>query len=340
MANQEEKKFANHIIQTLDETDKTPVAQIHQIIELAGIEFAQLMLDVTHDIQADGGLYIQDGSRKRTIGGVFFYLVRGALPSDIREIIFPNKKIYQGRDDLDIIKWEKRLDYFKPILDKPKGEVEEVHINLTGRPITIESKNHMVMVTLQAEIARYLTFPKGLPDIPEEPTTFFVYIDEKQWKKHVKEKLKKDKNAAIVVEGAPAFDPEMGGIAIFAQAVSIQDGATTKREEKRHTELTERAIEEKRKRKEERAKQKETKAKQEKQMQKMSPELAKKLKPLYGARNLFRKRLADIEALPQEKQSGLKAAKMALERTEKQIAALEAKAKEPTADADNDDKPE
>ncbi|MEL7234723.1 MAG: hypothetical protein AAGK74_09510, partial [Chloroflexota bacterium] len=47
----------------------------------------------------------------------------------------------------------------------------------------------------------------------------------------------------------------------------------------------------------------------------------------YGARKLFQKRLADIEALPEDKQSGLKAAKMMLQRTEKQIADLEAQAK-------------
>jgi len=319
---------AKAIASALGETKSKPTTQIERIVSLCGSAFANIMLDAAVATHEDGGIKTQDGKRNRTVGGVFFYLVRGALPPNLHDEIFPAKHRRHKLSPDEVLDWDERLDYFSTLMDKPKGEVKDVNISVDGRPTHIEKKNHLVVATLQSHVEAYQTFPRGVPDVPTAPTTFIVYVGEDQWDKHIGTKLEKDEDATLAVEGAPAYDDEMGGIAVFARAVKVKSGASNRKAAKAREERQQKAEETERKSKQAAA------ARREKERQKVAvdddipDDIAKKLRPLYGARELFRKRLADIEALPEDKQSGLKAAKMALERTESQIAALEAQAKE------------
>ncbi len=66
-----------------------------------GIEQALASLQETLAIEAGGGLMVSNGERRRTPGGVFFYLVRGRLSKELRRQLFPfppkkrNKKSLQ-----------------------------------------------------------------------------------------------------------------------------------------------------------------------------------------------------------------------------------------------------
>ncbi len=63
--------------------------KIRQIVETCGVEQARAWLQETHTIEASGGLMINNGERRRTPGGVFFYLVKGRISKELRKQLFP-----------------------------------------------------------------------------------------------------------------------------------------------------------------------------------------------------------------------------------------------------------
>src|SRR5579859_5383478 len=68
--------MAATIAAQLGETGETPCAQIRRALKVLGAEQVQALLQEALSIEAGEGILIRDGSRRRTLGGVFFYLLR------------------------------------------------------------------------------------------------------------------------------------------------------------------------------------------------------------------------------------------------------------------------
>lgn len=87
--------LAQTIAQELGETDQAVIHKIMRIIELLGVAFTQEILQETRQVEAQGGLMVLDKSRRRTPGGVFFYLTRQRLKQEKRladlEELFPRQ---------------------------------------------------------------------------------------------------------------------------------------------------------------------------------------------------------------------------------------------------------
>lgn len=84
------KQLAKTLAKTLKERNKHAIRLIEQLIELMGIDFVQeTMAEVQHIEIEKGGMMTNDGKRRRTRGGVFFYLIKQKLNREQREIIFP-----------------------------------------------------------------------------------------------------------------------------------------------------------------------------------------------------------------------------------------------------------
>jgi hypothetical protein len=66
----------------LGEVAQVPFAQIRRIIELAGAETAQALADEALTIAAGDGLLTPAGN-PRTVGGIFFHLVRQRIPPEV-----------------------------------------------------------------------------------------------------------------------------------------------------------------------------------------------------------------------------------------------------------------
>jgi hypothetical protein len=60
----------------LGETTTGPRATIWCAVRTLGPERAQAFVAQALEAEANGGMLIPDGTRKRTLGGIFFYLVR------------------------------------------------------------------------------------------------------------------------------------------------------------------------------------------------------------------------------------------------------------------------
>jgi len=74
----------------LGETEPGPRTQLKRAVRILGPAQVQALLDRTLDIERTGGLMLPDGSRRRTPGGVFFYLIRTTVaPKDAYKIVRP-----------------------------------------------------------------------------------------------------------------------------------------------------------------------------------------------------------------------------------------------------------
>ncbi len=76
----------------LRETEKTPLKYLEQIVIWCGADFANALLEETLQMEMSGGLLTLDRSRRRTPGGVFFYLAKPRIYWLVAEKIFPQLK--------------------------------------------------------------------------------------------------------------------------------------------------------------------------------------------------------------------------------------------------------
>src|SRR5919206_278489 len=70
------RELVQTIAQQLGETQPGPLNQIRRVVQRLGPEAALSFLQETQQIEAQGGMQLPDGSRRRTPGGVFFTLIK------------------------------------------------------------------------------------------------------------------------------------------------------------------------------------------------------------------------------------------------------------------------
>ena len=172
----EARRAAEDIARQLDETNPEALDQIELIIQQVGVEKAQEFLRETLETEAGGGLMVRDGTRRRTPGGVYFYLARGKLSRQDRRSVWPPKPKPPPPPPFE---WKKRLEIVPKLLKK-LGEAKTVKITLIGRPGRVVEKAHVVLTSMQLKSNKAPSLPKGLPPIPDELTTYIVYIARKQ----------------------------------------------------------------------------------------------------------------------------------------------------------------
>jgi PHAX RNA-binding domain-containing protein len=80
---------AQQIATALGETEPVPLMHIRRIVQTLGSERALQLLEQARTVEAQGGLPVVDGSRRRTPGGVFFRLVREQTTPAERSRIWP-----------------------------------------------------------------------------------------------------------------------------------------------------------------------------------------------------------------------------------------------------------
>jgi hypothetical protein len=224
------------IAAALAETGAQPRQLIWRIVRVVGPERALAFLAEAQAVEAQGGLWVQDGSRRRTPGGVFFWLVRGAVSAQERARLWPlparpptgpaaagpspgppRKAPAAVPAAFHRFSWAERQEVLEH-LGSAHGEARSVKITLIGRPGTISDQGSCIVSTMQPMKAPAL--PKGLPSPPATPTTYAVYIARKQWTK-VADALQ-DPEDVLILEGFAALDPETTTIAVFATNVTTK----------------------------------------------------------------------------------------------------------------------
>ncbi len=219
------KQLALEIARQLQEENSYALIQFERIIERLGADAAQAFLAETQKIEAAGGMLTNDKKRRRSPGGVYFYLVRGRISPEDRKIIFPYPRQRQKETShtkpkpsvLPVtLNLEARRELLREGLRNP-GEATNVKLTLIGRPAKILERNQFVVITMTGKEPPPL--PKGLPIPPEDdPTVYLVYIAQKQWKR-VSEAIKTPDDR-LIIEGYPFNDKRLGVIGVLAQSTT------------------------------------------------------------------------------------------------------------------------
>lgn len=213
---------ARCIIDTLGETEPTPVRQITLIVSYCGVEQAMGWLHEAQRIEANGGMMTTDQSRRRTLGGVFFYVARGAMKRKHVDAIFDHIRERHIRMNIAQAQAlpEQRRQQLAPLNAtlEPIGKVDSVSITIVGRPGQVDLLNANLVVTRMTHFKVPSKLPKGLPPFPDTPTEYVVYVAYKQWQK-VAEAMT-DPDDQLIVEGAPTFDAALGAMVVYAQDVA------------------------------------------------------------------------------------------------------------------------
>ncbi len=80
---------AAHLVQTLGEQEEMARRKLWRIVREIGTQAALDLLVEALRIEADGGMLINDGSRRRTPGGVYMKLVKERVSPEVRKKLFP-----------------------------------------------------------------------------------------------------------------------------------------------------------------------------------------------------------------------------------------------------------
>src|SRR5215472_1657818 len=164
------------IAECLSETEAEPLKLLHKVVKKLGPEQALAFLKETQEIEAQGGLLLPDGSRRRTPGGVFFYLVRTKGPKPVRFLFWQQKQAPAAASPQSpppAFTWADRMAALDEI-GSEKGAASTVKITVIGRPGKIIDRGTCVVTSLQS--SRVPSLPKGVPTPPHATTTYTLYI--------------------------------------------------------------------------------------------------------------------------------------------------------------------
>lgn len=78
------KQTVAEVAEALGETDVQPLFHIERMVEHLGIDTTLERLQEALAVEQQGGMMLGDGSRRRTPGGVFFYLAKQRLKEEER----------------------------------------------------------------------------------------------------------------------------------------------------------------------------------------------------------------------------------------------------------------
>lgn len=98
----DETEFAKEIINNLKEYAAGSL--IHKITEFLGVERTKEFYKLTQKIESSGGVMTARGSRRRTPGGVFLFLVKNNVSAVEKELLFPDGRNSLSEDMQENIK--------------------------------------------------------------------------------------------------------------------------------------------------------------------------------------------------------------------------------------------
>jgi hypothetical protein len=232
---------AAEIAAQLGETAPGARATIWRTVRTIGPERAQAFVAQALDVDANGGLLVPDGSRRRTLGGIFFYLVRTQVTDDEamqinrawrwqqwkhRQPAKPKAPAAPAPPPLPPFVWEEAAPIIAELTTNV-GAATTVNVTVIGRPSQVVERQGVIILALRSTKAP--TLPKGLPPLPSTPTTYMIFVQQKQWNK-VREAMQ-NADDALIVEGYPVHEPRFAGITVYATHVTTKALQAAKRKE-------------------------------------------------------------------------------------------------------------
>ncbi len=183
-------------------------------------------------------MMLPDGSRRRTLGGVFFHLLRHGVDRQERYRIFQPRDARQKASEAAPraqatqqatapFDWAAVGATARAGLAAMEGEITvKATLTVVGRPGNVTERGDVVLVVMRGDTAPAL--PKGVP-APTQPTTdYLVLVSRKQWRK-VAEALAADPTDKAIIGGHPAISPDFAGIVVHASSATTASIQAAKR---------------------------------------------------------------------------------------------------------------
>jgi hypothetical protein len=203
-------RLADEIAGQLGETEPEPCAVILRAVEQIGADVTLALVQEALAIEAAGGMWLGDGSRRRTPGGVFFYLLhRRVEKADRLAIFYPDYQPIVPLND----------DELRAVLSDapiwPRATPQQARLRLAGRPAKIPPpdlapETPYVIFSLESGAAQAPPFSHDLPQVGAT-TTYRVLAATAQWRR-IAPALVQQPDARIGVVGLPAINPKRPGV--------------------------------------------------------------------------------------------------------------------------------
>jgi CspA family cold shock protein len=209
------------IADQLGEIEAEPREMIARAVKYLGAETAQGWLEETLKIEEQGGMWLRDGSRRRTPGGVFFKLVQERIAKTHRLSIF-----YPEYEQVFTLSPDELTERLAGVGQWPLASAQQASFSLIGRPTSIPApdippETPYVAFDLAAPAELAPAFTKGLPPVTAT-TTYRVLTPTQHWQRVAPELLERP-DAQVIVVGFPVVSarvPER--ISIYASSVWIE----------------------------------------------------------------------------------------------------------------------
>ena len=214
---------ADEIAARLGETEEEPIRQIRRAVRLLGEERVQSVAARALHVEAAGGMMRADGSQKRSVGGVFFILMREDVGrTDFYRIFKGGHRQRTGGTGEAARTTTAPFDWTAFGVDatamiSEAGEATTVKLTVIGQPGKVVERGDVALVAMRSE--KVPSLPKGVP-VPSSPTVeYMVLVGMKQWRK-VAEALTTDPADKLLIEGYPTVRPEFAGITVHATSAT------------------------------------------------------------------------------------------------------------------------
>jgi hypothetical protein len=210
-----EQVLAQEIASQLQEKDAGALDQLTRAIDVCGAELVQEILQETNQVESQGGMLVPDSSRRRTAGGVFFYLLRKRVSKEhwyaIRPEIAP-KEIKEPS-----LEWAARAEAVKEAM-QGRGYGKRVTLTVQGKVREFKRKERIMILTVEG--GQQLTgLPKYVPQVSSLPTTYKVCMAFKQWHK-VESWLKNNPDDEVIATGYPVLNEKTGSILLLTASAT------------------------------------------------------------------------------------------------------------------------
>jgi len=204
--NESEWRTARRIADALGEVNYGGIADvIHELGEKKALE----LLQRTQEIEAAGGMPVLYGYRRRTPGGVFFYLARHEAGAR------SGRSVPEPAFD-----WAERERLFRELRGQ-EAVAEQMIVIFKGRPKRVlEIKGAVLAVFRQPALRAEAGIPRGLPAPPAEEVEVRVLMPRHLWGR-VMRGLQEDERAKLAIQGQAAEDKELGGLVLWATKVDL-----------------------------------------------------------------------------------------------------------------------
>lgn len=339
----EVRQEVREIATKLGETQTGPFNQFTAITIARGIEFVREVYEETLRVEAGGGIMTNDNKRRRTPGGVFFYLARGRLTHDERARIFGagvRGQPVSTTAHMPEFTWDEWPAILASLADKP-GRAQRVNVQIMGRPVQVDEHEGYIAVQI-VHTSNYPSMPRGVPEMTIGDRPYTVYCTPEQWAA-VKEALD-DPEEYLVVDGKPGL--AAGDVRIYAATFltskMYQADAARRREAEKQDRQAQKA--QKAARSPERGADKASKTPPKPKAKPtrtpvdpapavpaladmeipdgLPPEAAQKLRELMASASVFRQKIDRIESQPEGQRFGLDMTRKLLQNVENEIDAL------------------